>query len=198
MTVPEYGQDEGDVCGRDGCRGVMTPTSDGNCSCFLAEPCWSCLGSQMVCDYCSACADGHPPFPTGVVPMKQQQRGNGAVGLLLVSVVIVLVFLMFGLPMWNMWRAEKSGEAELAQANYTRQIATAEAKAKSESATYLAEAEVTRARGAAQANKIIADGLGGPEGYLSYLKIQALEQTKNQVIYVPTEASLPITESGKR
>lgn len=132
--------------------------------------------------------------------MQRKQSGNALVGALAIIVLAaaVLAVLMFGLPMWNMWRAEKSGEAELAQANYTRQIATAEAKAKSESAVFLAQAEITRAQGAAAANKIIADGLGGPDGYLAYLKIQALEQTKNQVIYVPTEAGLPITESGKR
>jgi regulator of protease activity HflC (stomatin/prohibitin superfamily) len=133
--------------------------------------------------------------------MKSNQRGSSDVAGLIVVVILVAAVisaLMFGLPMWNMWRAQKSGEAELAQANYTRQIATAEAKAKSESAIFLAEAEITRAKGAAQANQIIADGLGGPEGYLEYLKIQALESTKNQVIYIPTEASLPILEAGKR
>lgn len=114
------------------------------------------------------------------------------------AAVVVVGALMFGLPAWNMWRAQKAGEAELAQANYTRQIATAEAKAKAESAAFLAEAEITRAKGAAEANKIIADGLGGPAGYLEYLKIQALENTRNQVIYVPTEAGLPILEAGKR
>ena len=38
----------------------------------------------------------------------------------------------------------------------------------------------------------LQDSLGGPEGYLRYLQIQALEETKASLIYVPTEAGLPV------
>jgi hypothetical protein len=56
---------------------------------------------------------------------------------------------------------------------------------------------VIRAEGAAKANKILQDSLGGPEGYLRYLQIQALEGTKASLIYVPTEAGLPVTEARR-
>lgn len=49
-----------------------------------------------------------------------------------------------------------------------------------------------------QANDIIADGLGGPERYLRYLYIQQVANNDNQVIYLPTEAGVPILEAGKR
>ena len=49
----------------------------------------------------------------------------------------------------------------------------------------------------AKANKILQNSLGGPEGYLRYLQIQALEDTKAGLIYVPTEAGLPITEARR-
>jgi hypothetical protein len=39
--------------------------------------------------------------------------------------------------------------------------------------------------------------LGGPEGYLRYLQIQALEDSKASLIYVPTEAGLPVTEARR-
>jgi hypothetical protein len=64
-----------------------------------------------------------------------------------------------------------------------------------ESANYLAQAEVTRAEGAAKANHILQNSMGGPDNYLRYLQIQALEDTKAQLIYVPTEAGLPVTEA---
>ena len=39
--------------------------------------------------------------------------------------------------------------------------------------------------------------LGGPDGYLRYLQIQALEESKASLIYVPTEAGLPVTEATR-
>ena len=98
----------------------------------------------------------------------------------------------------RVWNAETAGEAELAQARQNRQIATLEAEAKLESAKLLAQAEIERAKGVAEANRIVADGLGGPEGYLRYLYIENLSQSQGQIVYVPTEAGLPILEAGKR
>lgn len=129
----------------------------------------------------------------------QKQKGLAATPLLVILVATVLVGLLFGLPLWSKWKAGISGQAELDRATYNRQIATLEAKAQLESAEYLNQAEVIRARGVAEANKIVADGLGGPEGYLRYLWIQGLSQGSTpQTIYIPTEAGLPILEAGKR
>src|SRR3546814_11933997 len=79
-----------------------------------------------------------------------------------------------------------------------RQIAGRAAMAKRDSAKMEADAEIIRAKGVAEANRIVAQGLGGPEGYLRYLYINNLENSKGQIIYVPTEAGLPILEAGKR
>ena len=97
----------------------------------------------------------------------------------------------------EVWRAQKAGEAELAQADQNRQIAVAQARAKAESAHFEADAEVTRATGVARANEIIGKSLQGNEAYLRYLWINGLEQNKNAVIYVPTETNLPILEAGR-
>lgn len=97
----------------------------------------------------------------------------------------------------RVWNAETAGEAELAQANSNRRIAVLEAEAARDSATMKAEAEVIRAKGLAEANKIVAESLGGPEGYLRYLYIQNIEQSKGDIIYVPTEGGLPILEAGR-
>jgi hypothetical protein len=100
-------------------------------------------------------------------------------------------------PHYSVWQQSMQGKAELAHAEYNRQIATCEANAKKESAKALADAEVIRAEGMAKANKIIGGSLEGNEGYLRYLWIQGLQTKSSQVIYVPTEANLPILESQR-
>jgi prohibitin 1 len=56
-----------------------------------------------------------------------------------------------------------------------------------------AEIEVARARGVAEANKIISDSIS-PQ-YVQYLWVQGLNDGNSEVIYVPTEANLPILEA---
>jgi hypothetical protein len=117
-----------------------------------------------------------------------------------VSVIFMLALVaaaMFVLPQWNVWRAELAGRAALAQAENERKVLIEEAKAQLESAKFYAAAEVERAKGVAEANAIIADGLGGPEGYLRYLWIQQLGDNDQDVIYIPTEAGVPILEAGR-
>lgn len=104
---------------------------------------------------------------------------------------------LWGYPSYRVYSQEMSGKAQLAEAQSSRQVATLEAKAKLESAKMLADAEVIRAEGAARANRILQDSLGGPEGYLRYLQIQALDAKDASLIYVPTKAGLPMAESGR-
>jgi len=108
-----------------------------------------------------------------------------------------LGIVMFVMPQYRVYSQRLAGEAALAEAQSSRQVAILEARAKKESAIALADAEVIRAEGAAKANRILQNSLGGPEGYLRYLQIQALEDSKAQLIYVPTEAGLPVTEAGR-
>lgn len=89
------------------------------------------------------------------------------------------------------------GEAELRRAQQNRQIEVEAARAKLDAAEFLNQAEVLRARGLADATAIVADSFGGPEQYLRYLWIQSLENNKANIIYVPTEAGLPILEAGR-
>lgn len=118
------------------------------------------------------------------------------VGLLMVIVLVPIV--MWGYPQYSVWREGLRGQAELKRAEQNRQIAVEEAKAKKESAQALADAEIIRAEGVAKANKIIGDSLTGNEAYLRYLWIDSLNNNQQNVIYIPTEAGLPILEAGKR
>ena len=91
------------------------------------------------------------------------------------------------------------GKQELARAEGNRKIVIQEALAKKEAANYLSDAEILRAKGVAEANKIIGESLKNNESYLRYLWINNLDHsTEKQVIYVPTETNLPILEAGKR
>jgi regulator of protease activity HflC (stomatin/prohibitin superfamily) len=101
-------------------------------------------------------------------------------------------------PPYRVWEAEQNGKAELAQANQNRQIAITQSKAKAEAASFEAQSEIIRAQGVAKANKIIGASLQDNEAYLRYLFVNGLENTKNQIIYVPTEAQLPVLEAGRR
>lgn len=110
----------------------------------------------------------------------------------------LIALLMAGCPFYNVWEQDLAGRAALARASQDRQIAVQEALAKKDAAVNLAEAEIERAKGVAKANQIIGDSLKNNEEYLRYLWIDGLQQNKSQVIYVPTEANLPILEAGKR
>ncbi len=111
----------------------------------------------------------------------------------------VIIFWTIVGPIYNVWSSGKAGEAELAQAEYKRQIIVRQAQAKKDAASLEADAAVAHAKGVKESNEIIANGLGGPEGYLRFLYIQMLQDSDNkQVIYIPTEAGLPILEAGKR
>lgn len=111
---------------------------------------------------------------------------------------VLVVLSMGGCPYYNVWQQDLAGKAALARATQDRQIAVLEALAKKEAASNLADAEIERAKGVAKANQIIGDSLRNNEEYLRYLWIDGLQQNKSQVIYVPTEANLPILEAGKR
>lgn len=122
---------------------------------------------------------------------------TGAIALLLLVVVGGGLGSCAAYNSIRVWNAETAGEAELAQASSNRRIAVLEAQALMDSAKLKAQAEIERAKGVAEANRIVSDGLGGPEGYLRYLYINGIEKTENQIIYVPTEAGLPILEANR-
>jgi regulator of protease activity HflC (stomatin/prohibitin superfamily) len=116
-----------------------------------------------------------------------------------ITIIIIGIIAggMVGCPKYEVYQQRMAGEAILAHAQSSREVAVAEAKAKMESATLLAKAEVERAKGVAEANKIIGESLKNNEEYLRYLFVNNLENTKNQVIYIPTEANLPILEANR-
>jgi regulator of protease activity HflC (stomatin/prohibitin superfamily) len=121
----------------------------------------------------------------------------GGIGTAILLLIGLITLTMWGCPQYHVYEQRMQGQSQLAHAQASKEVAVAEAKARMESASLLAQAEVTRAEGVAKANKIIGDSLKGNESYLRYLWVNNLENSKNQVIYVPTEAGLPLMEATR-
>lgn len=119
----------------------------------------------------------------------------GVIAIIIIGITIIGMMMVI-IPNYKVWAREMNGKAELAEASWNRQIAVEEAQAEKEAATLKAKAEVERAKGAAESQKIISSTLS--EQYLRYLWIQQMEKGENrQTIYVPTEAGLPILEANR-
>lgn len=119
------------------------------------------------------------------------------VGVLVTFAAAMICLLMWGCPQYNVYSKRQSGMAQLAEAESNRQITIQEAKAKEESAKFLAQAEILRAEGIAKANGIIGQSLEHNHAYLAWLWIEALQNSKNSVIYIPTEANIPLLEASR-
>jgi regulator of protease activity HflC (stomatin/prohibitin superfamily) len=116
-------------------------------------------------------------------------------GGLTVTVVALIAAFLIGGPQYNVWRQSLNGKAELQKAEYTRQVAVLEAQAKLDSASKLADSEIERAKGVAEANRIIGDSLKDNPRYLQYLYVTGLQEGSekgNRTIYVPTEGGMPV------
>lgn len=117
---------------------------------------------------------------------------------LLGTLMLIIFLVMWGCPQYSVYSARKEGEAVLAHAQSSREVAVAEAKAKMESASLLSQADTIRAHGVARSNQIIGASLKDNQEYLHWLWIDNIEKNPQAVIYVPTEANLPILEAGSR
>ena len=121
-----------------------------------------------------------------------------------VFIILVGLFLTVGgvgscmyiRPKYNVWKQEMEGKAEFAKAEQNRKIKIEEAKANLEAEKLNAQAEIERAKGAAEAIRI-ENGSITP-AYIQYLWVrQQNANTNNKIIYIPTEAGLPVLEAGR-
>lgn len=110
-----------------------------------------------------------------------------------VTIVIVLgvALGMAGCPRYNVWSQGMKGEAELNRSIQTKKIMIEQALAEKESAKFRAEAI-----------KIIGEATKKYPEYRQQEFMGAFgealkEGTISQIIYVPTEAGIPILEAGR-
>lgn len=121
-----------------------------------------------------------------------EKRSN--ILMLITFIVIGSVFIitpMIGIPIYNVWQKGLSGKADLRRAEQQKQILIEQAKAEKEAAEYRAEAIEVMGKMAAKYPEYRHQEFIGAFA-------QALEDGKiQQIIYVPTEANIPIVEVGR-
>lgn len=105
--------------------------------------------------------------------------------------ILFILSLMFGLPVWSVWQQGLKGEAELARAEQSRRIAVAQALAEREAATARAEAIAIMGEAAQKYPEYRHQEFIG--AFAEALREGRIEQ----IIYVPTEAQIPILEAGR-
>lgn len=126
------------------------------------------------------------------------RNGQEDVTTILLTAIIGILLVIggcWGYPKWNVYESRLKGEAEYARAEQNRRIKIEEAKANLEAERMNAEAEVERAKGAAKAIEI-ENGKLTPT-YIQYLWVRQQALANNKIIYIPTEACLPILEAGR-
>ena len=114
--------------------------------------------------------------------------------LIIISLLAIATLFLWGCPQYKVYAASKAGEAELAKADYSKKVQVVEAQAKNESSFLLAGADTVRAHGIARSNEIIGNSLS--DNYLKWFFIDGLDKNQN-IIYVPTEANIPIMEASR-
>lgn len=127
-------------------------------------------------------------------------KNSKALFIVFMGIAILIIVLMFGLPLYNVWQQEMAGKAEMAKAEQNRKILIEEAKARLEAEKLNAQAEVERARGMAEAMKLENGTLNTT--YNQYLFIRTLEKLADkgdlpQIIYMPSEGLVPVMDVSK-
>ena len=127
--------------------------------------------------------------------MQKSQKGmSDAIALSVLGLAVVIIFVMFlaVFPYYKVWKQEMNGKAALAEAKQSKMIQVEQARAELESAELRAEAIKTIGIAAQAYPEYRQQEFVGAFG-------DALREGKiNQIIYVPTEANVPILEAGKR
>ena len=118
------------------------------------------------------------------------------IGVISIIGVVGLVAGMFGVSYtyrtYSVWSMEMQGKANLAKATQDRQIQVEQAKAELEASKHIAGAI-----------KIVGKAAKEFPEYRNQMYIQAFAEALvggkiEQIVYIPTEAGIPILEAGKR
>jgi regulator of protease activity HflC (stomatin/prohibitin superfamily) len=104
---------------------------------------------------------------------------------------------MWGIPVYNVWAAHKSGQADLARAQNEQMIQVAEAEGRVKAAEANKKAAIIEAEAVAKQVEVIGANLQKHDLYLKWQWIRMMEEREGETIYVPTEANLPILEAAR-
>lgn len=121
-----------------------------------------------------------------------KQKGFTELAVLIVVIGIILASIMYFYPKYRVYSQELRGEAALAEARSSKQV------------------QVEQARGELESSKLRADAIEiigvAAQKYPEYRQQEFIgafgeamrEGSIDQIIYVPTEANIPVLEAGKR
>ena len=127
--------------------------------------------------------------------MKKSQNGSAelfGLGFLILIVLLTVAVFMGSFPYYKVWKQEMNGKAALAEARQSKMIQVEQARAELDSAKLRAGAIKTIGEAAQAYPEYRQQEFVGAFG-------EALREGKiNQIIYVPTEANVPVLEAGKR
>ncbi len=127
--------------------------------------------------------------------MNKFQKGsadNILIGLIAVFVIAIILIFLFAWPQYKVWQQGMVGQAQLSKAQQSKQIAIETAKAELESAKLRAEAIKVMGKAAQEFPEYRQQEFIGAFG-------EALREGNiSQIVYVPTEANIPVLEAGKR
>lgn len=109
----------------------------------------------------------------------------------LICFIILMILILFGWPHYKVWKQGMDGQAALAEAEQSKMIQVQVAKAELESAKLRAQAIQLVGQAAKDYPEYRKQEFIGAFG-------EALRDGRiQQIIYVPTEANIPIVEAGK-
>ena len=111
------------------------------------------------------------------------------------AIIVVLGFILWGIPQYKVYARELNGKAQLKEAEWNRQITIEEAGAAKEAAKLKKEEDIIRAEGIAKANDIISKSI--TQEFIQWKWVEGLHDGSSEVIYVPTEVNLPLLEATR-
>lgn len=119
---------------------------------------------------------------------------DGGKGWLVVIVIAVLLGIigLFAWPNYRVWQQGLEGQARLARANQERQILVTQARAEQEAAQLRADAIKIMGQAAKDFPEY------RQQEFMASFGEALREGNIQQVVYVPTEAGIPILEANRR
>jgi predicted lipid-binding transport protein (Tim44 family) len=122
----------------------------------------------------------------------RNQKGSAEILVIVVIVAVIIAVAMFLMPKYRVYSQELRGQAALAEARSSKQVQVEQARGELESSKLRAEAIEIIGKAAQEYPEYRNQEFIGAFG-------EALREGQiEQIIYVPTEANIPILEAGKR
>lgn len=113
---------------------------------------------------------------------------------------ILILWGLVGYPKWRVWSAHQAGLADLQRAKNEQQIQIAQAQSRLDAAGLNKKAAIIEAEAVAEQITAIGTQLTAHDLYLRWQWIKMMEDAHDEtatVIYVPTEANIPILEASR-